>query len=92
MRLPQRQRQEVNFVPAYASFVLGSAAIRRDHMRQTPGNAFRQGYVTDDRPKSAQSRAHRVCISVVPVSPTYRTYLGSIVLLSAVLGVFLIYL
>ena len=92
MRLPRQQRQEVNFGTAFTSFFLRSAATRRDHMRKAPGTAFRQGYVTDDRPKSARSRAHRVCISVAPVSPTYRTYLGIHVLLSAVLGVFLIYL
>ena len=37
-------------------------------------------------------RAHRVRTSVAPVSSTYRTYWGSHVLLSAVLGLFLIYL
>ena len=92
MRLPRRQRQEVNFGTACTSFALDSAATRRHHMRKTLETAFRQGYVTDNWPKSARSRAHRVCISVAPVSPTYRTYLGIHVLLSAVLGVFLIYL
>ena len=92
MRLPRRQRQEVNFGTACTSFVLDSAATRRNHMRYTPETAFRQGYVTGARPKSARIRSHQLCISVAPVSPTYRTYLGIHVLLSAVLGVFLIYL
>ena len=80
------------FGTARTSFVLDSAATRRHHMRYTPETAFRQGYVTGARPKSARIRSHRLCISVAPVSPTYRTYLGIHVLLSAVLGVFLIYL
>ena len=92
MRLPRRQRQEVNFGTACTSFVLDSAGTRRHHMRKIPETTFRQGYITDDRPKSSRIRAHRVCISMAPVSPMYRTYLGIHVLLSAVLGVFLIYL
>ena len=54
VRLPRRQRQEVNFGTACTRFVLGSAATWRQHMRYTPGTAFRQGCVTDDRPKSAR--------------------------------------
>ena len=47
---------QVNFGTVCTSFALGSAAIRRDaHCHQKPLSG--QGYVTDDRPKSARSRA-----------------------------------
>ena len=56
MRLLRRERQEGNFGTVCTSFAQGSAAIRRDaHLHQTPLSG--QGYVTDDRPKSARSRA-----------------------------------
>ena len=56
MRLPRRERQEVNFGTVCTSFAQGSAAIRRDaHRHQKPLSG--QGYVTGDRPKSARSRA-----------------------------------
>ena len=87
---PRRQRQEANFGTVRTSPALDSAALRRDHVHIMSANTFRNGHARGICRSSLQRHAHRVCTCMALVGLTYRTPWDTHVLLSAVLGLFLI--